>query len=70
MIGVEECLDWQKVVGYGWRSLAEAATFRCKGIGSSPHVRRLAAQKTETKVACSVLNQMASLDVLALHRIR
>jgi len=64
-------LGWQKTVGYGRRSHAETAMFRYKVIiGSSLRARTLPAQKTEAKVACSVLNRMAGLGMPAFRRIR
>ncbi len=43
--------------------------FRYKAtIGSSLRARTLSAQKTETKVGCSVLNRMASLSMLTSQR--
>ncbi len=54
-------LGWQKAVDYGRRSHAETAMFRYKAtIGSSLRARPLPSQKTETKVACSVLNRRPS----------
>ena len=52
-------LGWQKAVGYGRRSLGETAMFRYKTIiGRGLRARTLPAQKTEARVACSVLNRM------------
>jgi hypothetical protein len=46
-------------VGYGKRSLVETVMFRYKVlIGPTLRSRTLAAQKTEARVACSVLNRM------------
>ena len=57
-------MAWQKTTGYGRRSHAETAMFRYKAlIGSSLRARTLPAQKTETKVGCSVLNRMTSLGM-------
>jgi len=57
-------LGWQKAVGYGRRSLGETAVFRYKTIiGPSLRARTLPGQKTEAKVACSVLNRMARLGM-------
>jgi len=62
-------MAWQKTTGYGRRSHAETAMFRYKAIiGSSLRARTLPAQKTETKVGCSVLNRMASLGMPASQR--
>ena len=57
-------MGWQKAVGYGRRSHAETAMFRYKAIiGSSLRARTLPAQKTEAKVACSVLNRTTRLGM-------
>jgi hypothetical protein len=51
-------MAWQKATGYGRRSHAETAVFRCKAlIGSSLRARTLPAQKTEAK--CSATSLMA-----------
>jgi hypothetical protein len=64
-------LGWQEAVGYGQRSHAETAMFRYKVIiGSSLRARTLPAQKTEAKVACSVLNRMTRLGMPVLQRVR
>ncbi len=63
-------MAWQKATGYGRRSHAETAMFRYKAlIGSSLRARTLSAQKTETKAACSVLNQMTNLGMPASQRV-
>ena len=63
-------LGWQNAVGYGQRSHAESAMFRFKAIiGSSLRARTLPAQKTEAKVACSVLNRMTRLGMPMSQRI-
>src|SRR5215204_5951347 len=55
-------LGWQRAVGYGRRSLGETAVFRYKAIiGRGLRARTLPAQKTEARVACSVLNRMTRL---------
>lgn len=60
----KERMGWQKAVGYGRRSLGETAVFRYKTIiGRSLRARTLPAQRTEAKVACSVLNRMARLGM-------
>src|ERR687893_1109445 len=57
-------MGWQKAVGYGRRSLGETAVFRYKAIiGRGLRARTLPAQKTEARVACSVLNRMTSLGI-------
>ena len=57
-------LGWQEAVGYGRRSLAEAAVLRYKAIiGRGLRARTLPAQKTEARVACSVLNRMTRLGM-------
>ncbi len=64
-------LGWQKAVGYGRRSHAETAMFRYKTIiGRSLRARTLPAQKTEAKVACSVLNRMTRLGMPVSQRVR
>jgi len=64
MIGDKGRMGWQKAVGYGRRSHAETAIFRFKAIiGSRLRARTLPAQKTEGKVACSVLNRMTRLGM-------
>ena len=64
MIHAKGRLGWQKAVGYGRRSHAETAMFRCKAIiGSNLRARTLPAQRTETKVGCAMLNQMTSLGM-------
>src|SRR5215212_9321080 len=63
-------LGWQRAVGYGRRSLGETAVFRYKAIiGRGLRARTLSAQKTETRVACSVLNRMARLGMPVSRRI-
>ena len=57
-------MGWQKAVGYGKRSLGEAAVFRYKTIvGRGLRARTLPAQKTEARVGCSVLNRMTGLGM-------
>ena len=71
MIRAKERLGWQKAVGYGRRSHAETSMFRYKAIiGSSLRARTLPAQRTEAKVACSVLNRMTRLGMPVFRRIR
>ena len=71
MIRAKGRLGWQKAVGYGRRSHAETATFRYKAIiGSSLRARTLPAQRTEAKVACSVLNRMTRLGMPVFRHIR
>jgi hypothetical protein len=63
-------LGWQKAVGSGRRALAETAMFRYKAvIGHGLRARTLPAQKTETRVGCSVLNRMARLGMPVSQRI-
>jgi hypothetical protein len=63
-------LGWQKAVGYGKRSLGETAVFRYKTIiGRSLCARTLSSQKTEARVACSVLNRMTRLGMPVSQRI-
>ncbi len=64
-------LGWQEAVGYGQRSHTETAMFRYKAVtGRSLRARTLPAQKTETKVACSVLNRMTRLGLPVSQRVR
>ena len=57
-------LGWQRAVGYGKRSLGETAMFRYKAIiGRGLRARTLPSQKTEARVACSVLNRMTRLGM-------
>ena len=57
-------LGWQKAVGYGRRSLGETAVSRYKTIiGRSLRARTPSSQKTEARVACSVLNRMTRLGM-------
>ncbi len=57
-------MGWQRAVGYGRRSLGETAMFRYKTIiGRGLRARTLSSQKTEARVACSVLNRMARLGM-------
>jgi DDE family transposase len=57
-------MGWQRAVGYGRRSLGETAVFRYKAIiGRGLRARTLPAQKTEARVACSVLNRMTRLGM-------
>ena len=63
-------MGWQKAVGYGNRSLGEAAVFRYKTIvGRGLRAGTLPAQKTEARAACSVLNRMTRLGIPASQRI-
>jgi hypothetical protein len=60
----------EKAVGYGRRSLGETAVFRYKTIiGRSLRARTLSSQKTEARVACSVLNRMTRLGMPVSRRI-
>ena len=53
---------WQRAVDYERRSLVETAMFRYKAlIGPTLRARTLTAQKTEARVACSVLNRRTQL---------
>ena len=71
MIQAKGRLGWQKAVGYGRRSHAETAMFRYKTvIGYRLRARTLPAQKTEAKVACSVLNRMTRLGMPVFQRVR
>ena len=62
-------IGWRTAVGHGKRSLGEAAVFRYKAIiGRNLRARMLAAQKTEARVACAVLNRMTRLGRPASQR--
>jgi transposase len=55
---------WHQRSVYGRRSLVEAAIFRRKTIiGRRLHDRTPSNQQTEAKIACNVLNRMASLGM-------
>jgi len=61
---------WQKAVGDGKRSLVETALFRYKTlIGPTLRARSFAVQKTEVRVACSVMNRMTNLGMPKSQRI-
>lgn len=61
---------WEKAVGYGKRSLVETAMFRYKTlIGPVLRARTLPAQKTEARVACSVMNRITQLGMPVSQRI-
>jgi len=63
-------MGWQKVVGYSRRSLGETVMFRYKAIiGRGLRARTLPAQKSEARVACSVLNQMTRLGMPVSQRV-
>jgi hypothetical protein len=62
---------WQKAVGYGKRALVETAMFRYKVlIGPTLRARTLPAQKSETRMACAVINRMTQLGMPISHRVR
>jgi Transposase DDE domain len=62
---------WERAVGYGKRSLVETAMFRYKTlIGPTLRARTLPAQKTEARVACSVMNRMTQLGMPLSQRVR
>jgi len=61
---------WEKAVGYGKRALVETAMFRYKTlIGPTLRARSLAAQKTESQIACSVINRMTQLGMPTSQRV-
>jgi hypothetical protein len=61
----------ERVVGYGQRSLVETAMFRYKTlIGPTLRARTLPAQKTEARVACSVMNRMTQLGKPISQRVQ
>ena len=63
--------DWEKVVGYGKRSLVETAMFRYKTlIGPTLRARKFAAQQVEARVACSVINRITQLGMPISQRVR
>src|SRR5215218_8858950 len=63
-------MGWQKAVGYGRRALGESAVFRYKAIiGRGLRARTLPGQKTEARVACSVLDRMTGLGMPVSQRI-
>ncbi len=63
-------MGWQKASGYGRRSLGETAMFRYKAIiGRGLRARTLPAQKTKTKLGCSVLNRMTRLGMPMSQRV-
>jgi hypothetical protein len=63
-------MAWQKAVGYSKRSLEETVVFRYKAIiGRRLRARTLAAQKSEARAACAVLNRMTRLGMPLSQRI-
>ncbi|MBV9034767.1 MAG: IS5 family transposase [Acidobacteriaceae bacterium] len=63
--------SWQKAVSYGRRALVETAMFRYKTlIGPRLRARTLATQKTEARLACSVINRMTQLGMPISQRVR
>jgi hypothetical protein len=61
---------WERAVRYGQRALVETAMFRYKVlIGPTLRARKLAAQKVEARVACSVINRMTHLGMPRSQRI-
>jgi hypothetical protein len=57
-------LGWQRLVDYGRRSLGEVAMLRYKVlIGRSLHARTLSTQRTEARIACTVINIMTGLGM-------
>jgi hypothetical protein len=63
-------MGWQKAVGYGKRSLIEAAFYRYKVlIRRSLRARTLSAQKVEARFACAVINCMNSLGMPVSHKV-
>lgn len=62
---------WEKAVSYGKRSLVETMMFRYKTlIGPKLRARTIARQKTEARMACSVINRMTQLGMPVSQRIR
>ena len=63
-------MGWQRAVAYGRRSLGATAVFRYKTIiGRGLRARTLPSQKTEARVACSVLNRMTRLGMPVSQRV-
>jgi hypothetical protein len=63
--------SWQKAVSYGKRALVETAMFRYKTlIGPKLRARTMTTQKTEARVACSVIHRMTQLGMPVSQRIR
>ena len=61
---------WQKAVGYGQRSLVETAMFRYQTlIDPTLRARKLATQKVEARLACSVINRMTQLGMPVSQRV-
>ena len=55
---------WQKAPGYARRSLVETAVWRFKNeFGGALSSRSMPAQKTEVRIACSILNTMTRLGM-------
>ncbi len=55
---------WQKDSGFNRRNLVETAMYRYKTIiGGRLRARNLGSQRTETEVACSILNRMIGLGM-------
>lgn len=64
-------IGWQQRSGYGRRSLVETAMYRYKTIiGRRLHARTLPNQRTEAKIACTVLNRMTSLGMPVSVRVK
>jgi hypothetical protein len=64
-------IGWQRLSGYGRRSLVETAMFRYKTIiGRRLRGRSLPNQKTEAKIGCAVLNRMTGLGMPISVRIK
>lgn len=55
---------WQAHSDYNFRALAETAMYRYKTIiGDKLYSRKLASQKVEARIACTVLNKMTALGM-------
>jgi hypothetical protein len=62
--------SWHKAVSYGKWALVETAMFRYKTlIGPKLRARTMTTQKTEARVACSVINRMTQLGMPVSQRI-
>ena len=56
--------QWQRRSGYNGRSLAETTFCRYKTIiGPAMRARRLATQRVEARIGCTILNRMAALGM-------
>jgi hypothetical protein len=62
---------WQKAVSDGKRALVETALFRYQTLmGPQLRARTLATQKTEARIACSVIHRRTQLGMPISQRLR